>query len=88
LTSLRSRLLVGLIGLFTVIGALAGGASYLLARNEADTSLDGQLRQLALNVGDTDFPAVARAADGVSLDPEDEFATTIWDSTGLPHSLI
>ena len=86
MTSLRGRLLAWLLGLMTVMGVLAGGAAYMLDRNEVDGSLDGQLRQVAMNVGDTDFPVSTRLGDGVALDPEDAFVVTIWDRLGDPHS--
>ena len=84
--SLRARLLVGLLGLLTVIGILAGIIAYVLDREEVDESLDGQLRQIAMNVGDTVLPVPAREGDGVPIDPEDEFVVTIWDGTGQSHS--
>ena len=84
--SLRARLLVGLLGLLTLVGMLAGIVAYVLDRKEVDEALDGQLRQIATNVGDTDFPAAAREGDGVPIDPEDEFVVTIWDRSGKPHS--
>jgi two-component system OmpR family sensor kinase len=84
--SLRARLLIGLLGLLTAIGFIAGIAAYVLDRNEVDESLDGQLLQLAVNVGDTDYPVAARDGDGVRIDPEDEFVVTIWNRSGQSHS--
>ena len=86
MTSLRGQLLAWLLGLMTVMGVLAGGAAYMLDRNEVDGSLDGQLRQVAMNVGDTDFPVSTHLGDGVALDPEDAFVVTIWDRLGDAHS--
>ena len=86
MTSLRGRLLIWLLGLLTMTSVLAGVVAYALDRNEVDGSLDGQLRQIALNVGDTDFPVGTKWADGVKLDPEDEFVVTVWDRSGLRHS--
>jgi two-component system OmpR family sensor kinase len=84
--SLRARLLVGLLGLLTSIGIIAGIVAYVLDRDEVDESLDGQLRQIAMNVGDTSFPVAASEGDGVPIDPEDEFVVTIWDASGQSHS--
>jgi two-component system, OmpR family, sensor kinase len=84
--SLRARLLAGLLGLLTVIGVLAGLAAYLLDRNEVDESLDGQLRQLAMNVGTTAFPVAGSEVNGVPIDPEDRFVITIWDTSGRVRS--
>ena len=86
MTSLRRGLLAWLLGLVTATGVLAGIVAYILDLDEVNESLDGQLRQVALNVGDTDFPLPSREGDGVVLDPEDEFVVTIWDGTGQPHS--
>jgi two-component system OmpR family sensor kinase len=85
-TSLRGRLLIWLLGLLTVVSVLAGIAAYTLDRDEVDGSLDGQLRQIALNVGNTDFPVGAGQGDGVAIDPEDEFVVAIWDRAGQRHS--
>ena len=86
MTSLRGRLLIWLAGLLTIVSFFAGIVAYALDRNEVDGSLDGQLRQIALNVGNTDSPVGTRWADGVKLDPEDEFVVTVWDRSGLRHS--
>ncbi len=86
MTSLRGRLLIWLFCLLTAMSVLAGIVAYVLDRNEVDESLDGQLRQIALNVGNTDAPIAARRGDGVTLDPEDAFVVTIWDGTGRQHS--
>lgn len=53
--------------LLAVVGAVAVLISYELARREAAGFLDGQLRQIALNVGD---------------DPEDDFAIGLWNAAG------
>jgi two-component system OmpR family sensor kinase len=53
--------------LLAVVGAVAVLISYELARSEAAGFLDGQLRQIALNVGD---------------DPEDDFAIGLWNAAG------
>lgn len=84
--SLRSQLLVSLLALVTVLGAVGGVGAYLVSRGEVNQSLDGQLRQIALNVGDTDNPVDPNRADGVTLDPEDAFVVTIWDVVGAPRS--
>ena len=79
--SLRGRLLLWLLGLLTGVGVLAGLGAYVLDRNEVDGSLDAQLRQIALNIGDTRSPASGNGG-GVSLDPEDALVVTIWDRLG------
>jgi len=68
------------------MSVLAGIVAYALDRNEVDESLDGQLRQIALNMGNTDSPVASRQGDGVTLDPEDAFVVTIWEASGRLHS--
>jgi two-component system OmpR family sensor kinase len=86
MTSLRNRLLAWLLGLLTLTGAFAGVVAYIADRDAVDESLDVQLKQIALNVGGTDFPVASHTADGVLVDPEDEFVVTIWDGVNAAHS--
>jgi hypothetical protein len=85
MTSIRGRLLVWLMGLLTAAGLVGGCVAYVLDRVEVDRSLDGQLRQIALNTGETRAPKFG-AGDGVVTDPEDAFVVTIWDESGQPRS--
>lgn len=50
MTSLRQRLVVWLISLLTVVGLLAGIVSYSLARNDANSLLDQQMRLVARSI--------------------------------------
>ncbi len=50
MTSLRTQLVVWLIGLLTTVCLLAGGISFLLARDDAEELLDHQLQMLAGSV--------------------------------------
>lgn len=84
--SLRGRLLIWLIGLTTATSVFAGVAAYVMDLDEVNESLDGQLRQVAVNIGDTDFPVASREGDGVEIESEDRFVVTIWDASGRPHS--
>ena len=78
--SLRRSALAWMTGLLTAVGFVAILIAYWYARSEAAEFLDGQLRQIALNVG----PGLrsANAPAGPDRDPEDQFAITIWDSAG------
>ena len=67
LRSLRGRLLLWLLGLLTGVGVLAGLGAYVLDRNEVDGSLDAQLRQIALNIGDTRSPASGNGGAFLSI---------------------
>lgn len=78
--SLRRSALAWMTGLLTAVGLVAILIAYWYARSEAAEFLDGQLRQIALNVG----PGLrsANAPAGPDRDPEDQFAITIWNSAG------
>jgi len=78
--SLRRSALAWMTVLLTVVGLVAILIAYRYARSEAAEFLDGQLRQIALNVG----PGMrsANAPAGPDRDSEDQFAITIWDSAG------
>ena len=78
--SLRRTALLWMTGLLTVVGLVAIVIAYEYVRNEADEFLDGQLRQIALNVG-AGAPG-ADAPEAADRDPEDQFAITIWDERG------
>ncbi|SEC54950.1 two-component system, OmpR family, sensor kinase [Rhizobiales bacterium GAS191] len=79
MTSLRRTALIWMTALLMVVGVLAFFLSYELARREAAEFLDGQLRQVALNAGQ----GFAFCPKG-QRDPEDEFATAIWNAAGEP----
>lgn len=79
MTSLRRTALVWMTVLLTVVGLVAFGVSYELARREAADFLDGQLRQIALNAGEGVRDA---AASPGTHDPEDEFVIEIWTPAG------
>ncbi len=89
--SLRGAALIWMTALLTLVGLAAMVVAYVYARSEAAEFLDGQLRQIALNVGTG--PALA-AGPAEDLDPEDHVAVTIWDSAGRavhqspPNTLI
>ncbi len=67
----------------TVLLALAGAASFAVAYEfalfEADSFLDGQLRQIALNAGEG---VSATDAPPVDHDPADDFSIQIWAPSG------
>lgn len=78
--SLKWQLLVWLSGLMTVVGILAGIASYTLGRSEANDFLDEQLRQIAFSVGQgqNGEPALRPHRE----EAEDRFVMQVWDSSG------
>lgn len=78
--SLRRTALVWITTLLAVVGLITTGAAYRYSENETAVFLDGQLRQIALNVR----PALAapNAPAAPDQDPEDSFVITIWDAAG------
>jgi two-component system OmpR family sensor kinase len=92
-TSLRNRLLAGLIGAVVLVGALGAGLSYRIARAEADAFFDAQLRETALLLRDEVqvFPGGARVPRAV---PEYDFIVQVWSREGVrvylsrPHEVV
>jgi two-component system OmpR family sensor kinase len=77
--SLRRTALVWMTALLAIVAACAAVISYAVVRDETASFLDGQLREIALNVGEG-LPDTA--GPPVKHDPEDEFAIAIWDASG------
>jgi two-component system, OmpR family, sensor kinase len=93
MTSLRNRLLAGLIGAVVLVGALGAWLSYGIARSEADAFFDAQLRETALLLRDEVqvFPGGARVPRAV---PEYDFIVQVWSRDGVrvylsrPHEVV
>ena len=73
MNSLRRTAILWMTGLLLLVGTIAFGISYTLARKEAAGYLDGQLRQLALNVGDSAAQMVDAAGEH---ETEEDFVIT------------
>ena len=73
--SLRRAVLVWTTALLAAIGVIAFGVSYELVRRQAKEFLDNQLRQIALNVGDSSEDGFAPSIDE---DDEDRLAIDVW----------
>jgi signal transduction histidine kinase len=81
-TSLRSRLLVALLGAVLVAGVIASAATYYRARAEIGELLDEEMRQVALSLRDHavfDVSRLARA-DG---DAAQRVVVQIWGPRGV-----
>ncbi len=79
MTSLRHTALVWMTVLLAVVGGVAVVISYELAKSEAAGLFDGQLRQIALNVGEGVLESIGPT---VQHDPEDDFAIGLWNAAG------
>lgn len=77
--SIRRAALIWMTAVLTVVGIVAFVAAYVIAQREAADFLDGQLRQIALNVGDNLILAPAPAKP---QDPEDELVVEVWAHSG------
>ena len=93
MTSLRNRLLAGLVGAVVLVGALGAWLSYRIARTEADAFFDAQLRDTAMLLRDEVqvFPGGARVPRAV---PEYDFIVQVWSREGVrvylsrPHEVV
>jgi two-component system OmpR family sensor kinase len=81
-TSLRNRLLIGLVVAVLLVGSLGAGLSYRIARSEADAFFDAQLRDAALLLRDEVqvFPGGVRVPRAV---PEYDFIVQVWSRDGV-----
>jgi two-component system OmpR family sensor kinase len=79
-TSLRARLTLWFTSLLIVVGLLGTVCAYFLARQEPDTFLDDQLRQIAVYAGDG--VGGAERLPGPALDPSDLVLVQVWDRSG------
>jgi two-component system OmpR family sensor kinase len=73
-----------LLVLLTIIGALAGFGSYLVALHEPDEDFDGALHQLASYIGEGPSRSASSMPEGSDLETEDVLVIQIWDRDGLP----
>ncbi len=78
--SLKKQLIVWALGLFTVVGLLAGGISYLLALHDADVLLDHQLLLVAGSIDEgSQLPAMQARFLGESEDErKSDFVIQVW----------
>ena len=93
MTSLRNRLLAGLVGAVVLVGALGAWLSHRIARAEADAFFDAQLRETAMLLRDEVqvFPGGARVPRAV---PDYDFIVQVWSREGVrvylsrPHEVV
>ena len=79
MSSLRRAVLIWTTILLAAVGAIGFGVSYKIGRQQATEFLDGQLRQIALNVGGSAGEAFAPAVDE---DEEDRLVVDVWSVPG------
>jgi signal transduction histidine kinase len=82
MTSLRTRLLVALLGAVLAAGVIASAATYRSARAEVGAMLDEEMRQVALSLRDHAVLDVSRLAPGGG-DPDQRVVVQIWDPRGV-----
>jgi two-component system OmpR family sensor kinase len=80
--SLRSRLTFWFTCLLTIVGIGSGIVAYVIARQDPDSFLDDQLRQIALYAGDSAI-APDHLLDG-SIEPSDIIVVQVWDGNNRP----
>ncbi|CEG06661.1 Sensor protein QseC [Afipia felis] len=77
--SIRRAALIWMTSVLTFVGVVAFIAAYVIAQQEVADFLDGQLRQIALNAGDS---VMSTPAPTEPQDPEDELVIDVWSHTG------
>ncbi len=78
--SLKRQLIVLLISLLAVVGIIAGGISYLLAKKDAGILLDHQLKEVARSIDEgSQLPAMqARFPSENEKERESDFVIQVW----------
>jgi two-component system OmpR family sensor kinase len=79
--SLRNRLTFWFTCLLTIVGVGGGIVAYVLARQDPDSFLDDQLRQIAIYAGDT-ANAPTDSIDA-AIDASDIIAVQVWNGDRL-----
>ena len=79
--SLRNTILVWVTVLLGIVGAAAVAASYYFVKYEADSLLDTQLRQIALNAGEG---LSQNALPHMTQEIAEEVVVQIWNASGEP----
>jgi two-component system OmpR family sensor kinase len=82
--SLRNRLTFWFTCLLTVVGIGGGIVAYVMARQEPDSFLDDQLRQIAIYAGDT-ASASGDPSNASTIDAGDIIVVQVWD--GANHAI-
>jgi two-component system OmpR family sensor kinase len=77
--TIRSQLLLGLLGGTLACTIVAGGAIYFKVLEESNELFDYQLRQVATTLPTTQAGSPARRQHG---DPEEEVVIQVWDRNG------
>jgi len=81
MTSIRRRLLVGLLAVVLCAGIIAALGVYLQARREANELFDYQLKQMALSLRDQTFDPLATGSP--TVDEGFDFAIQVWGNDGV-----
>lgn len=80
--TLRGKLVTWLIVALTLAGVMGGLAAYGIGLHEPDEEFDGQLRQLAIYIGEGAARPSDATAEGADIEDEDVMLIQIWDRGG------
>lgn len=82
MTSIRRRLLIGLLAVALATGVIAAASVYLQARHEANEMFDYQLKQMALSLRDQTFQQLAQS-ERPALEENFDFIIQVWRNDGV-----
>ncbi len=81
MSSIRRRLLIGLLAVALASGVVAAAGVYLQARHEANEMFDYQLKQMALSLRDQTFQELVQTEPSV-LEEHFDFIIQVWRNDG------
>ena len=91
MNSIRRKLLLALIGAMTVVMLLGAWATYMTARDEANTIFDYHLEQIALALR---HQTLQNSTEAIADERSFDFVIRVWDREGLsiyysrPHRVL
>lgn len=82
MSSIRRRLLIGLLAVALASGVIAGAGVYVQARREANEMFDYQLKQMALSLRDQTFQELVQSEPS-ALEEHFDFIIQVWRNDGV-----
>ncbi|MFO1091026.1 MAG: ATP-binding protein [Hyphomicrobiales bacterium] len=80
MTSLRSKMLLSMAVLLSLVGIVSSAATYHFVRKEAVAALDLQIQQVAEFVSKGSYPLPQASSGPSAADDEDLFQIEVWDA--------